>query len=144
MSTLSPKSDSHHYRRASRVARYAAPRLGMQPGAVEQLVKGHQAVHVRVAVLFEAALALGDYAFAATIAAPLDAVRAGATWTETPEQLLQQDTLADAGEDVARIAYLLNKTTENRNELLRRYRERAGVLSRVLSALEREQREARS
>ena len=134
----------HHYRTPSRLALYVAPRLGLRAGTVEQLIRGRNAVHMRTAMLYEAAIAVGDHALAAMIVAPLDAIRAGGQSTETPRELLEDDTKADAGEDSARVAYLLNPNADTRNELLRCCRNRAGWQARFLAALEREQREARA
>lgn len=133
-----------HYRRPSRVALYVAPGLGLRPGAVEQLMRGRDAVHIRTAALLDGALALSDHALAARILAPIRAVELGHPRTETPRDLLALDCQVDAGEDCARLAYLTHPTTETRNTLARLLRERAGVLCRVLAALEREQLEARA
>ncbi len=133
-----------HYRPPSRVAVYVAARVGLRPGAVEQLIRGRDAVHLRTAALLDGALALADFPLAARILAPIRSVEAGHGLTEQPRDLLALDCQVDAGEDCARLAYLANPTPENRNALARRCRERAGVLLRLLAALEREQLEARS
>lgn len=133
-----------HYRRPSRVAVYTAERCGVAPGTVEQWVRGRDAVHLRTAALLDGALALADYPLAARILAPIRAVEAGHPLTETPRELLALDCQVDAGEDCARLAYLTTPTPETRNTLSRVLRERAGVLCRILAALEREQVEARA
>lgn len=142
--TMRPDAPGSHYRRPSRVSRYCAKRLGIKPESVEQLVKGHDAVHIRTAVLIEGAILHGDHALVARILAPIEAARAGASSGESPAELLAADVAADSAEDCPRLEYLTSPTAESRNALLRRLRDRAGVLLRLIAALEREQREARA
>lgn len=146
MSTLSPQSARRHYRHPSRVALYAAPRLGLQPGAVEQLIHGHDACHIRTAVLYEAALFLGDHALAARIVAPIEGARArfAERSQETPADLIQSDTESDGREDGPRMAYVRCPSPVTRSALLRHLCTRAGTIHRLIAALEREQRDGRS
>jgi len=102
--------------RADPVAKYVAPRLGMRPGAVEQLMKQ---VNHRCAAIVAAFVALGDLErgerFVRPILTAWDGRQApplvAATW-----HLAQQ---ADAGEDVDELAYQLDPSDANLDRLIR-------------------------
>ena len=102
--------------RADPVARYVAPRLGMRPASVEQLMKQ---VNHRCAAIVAAFVALGDLErgerFVRPIVAAWDQRQApplvDATW-----HLAQQ---ADAGEEVAELAYQLDPSETNLDRLIR-------------------------
>ena len=77
MPTLPPGTRPRHSARPSRLAVYAAPKLGMRPGSVEQLIPGHSPLHERFATLVAAALEVGDANMVARLMAPIQAVLAG-------------------------------------------------------------------
>lgn len=104
--TVRPDPTARHYRRPSRVAIAAAPRLGMRPGSVEQLVHGHDQIHVRLAAIIEAAAALGDAAFIDRTLAPIDAARARLAVPALTPELIHQAQSSDAAEEVAESCYL--------------------------------------
>lgn len=144
-------SDPCHYRTPrgrtrtpSRVAQYVAQRTGQNPGTVEQTIHGRDPVHLAYARLLEAALVLGDERLVGHLLAPVEAVRAGASLHESPAELLQGDTVADASEDGPRMAFARENCAETRLALLRALRPRFTILARLIAALEREQRDGRA
>lgn len=116
--SLPTATNGRHYTPHDRVAAYVAPRLGMTPGSVEQLIRGRAAVNDRAAEIIKAFRALGDNERLERFVRPIfDAYEqreapplCSATW------MLAQE--ADASEDVAELRYQLEPTDQNLERLI--------------------------
>jgi len=102
--------------RADPVAKYVAPRLGMRPASVEQLMKQ---VNHRCAAIVSAFVALGDTERGERFIRPILAAwehRAAPPLCDAVIHLAQE---ADAAEDVAESDFLLDRSDANLDRLIR-------------------------
>ena len=83
------------------VARLVAPRLGMRPVSVEQLISGRANVFVRCAAIIDGFVALGDDLRLCKAMAPIDAALAKCLRPAFTPQLVRDESEADGAEDVA-------------------------------------------
>lgn len=114
--TVGQPNRRRHYRKPSRLAEYAAPRLGMRPQSVEQLLHGHSRIQDRYQVLLQAALATHDDQMLDVLLRPFECVE-GAPIDGGCE--LEAD-LADAAEDEAQAHYRADRSRDAARLLLRR------------------------
>lgn len=119
-----PTNGRRHYskRRAvapTRIAAYVAPKLGMEPGSVEQLIRGRAAVNIRCAAIIEGFIALGDQERLARFVAPLDAARAGVEAPPFCAATFQLAQDADGREESAETAYHTDPSDTNLDRYIR-------------------------
>lgn len=133
--TVTATAPRRHYRRPSRLAVYVAPQLGMQPGAVEQLIHGHDQIQVRFAALVAGALALDDRSIYAKLMAPVNAAHDRAPRLEEPAALRIAGE-ADALEEIAEVQYLTCRTPETRETFRRRIRDQISTSVALLRAMD--------
>ncbi len=101
------------------LGRYLAPRLGLKPLSVEALLRGPQAINLRVAAIITAFRALGDDERLARFWGPMARAyeqREAPPLVDATWHLAQQ---ADAGEDVDELAYQLDPSDAKLDRLIR-------------------------
>lgn len=116
--TVEPGTRRRHYRTPSRLAQYAAPRLGMRPQSVEQLLHGHHRIQDRYQVLLQAAIATHDDQMLDVLLRPFEAVEAATI--DGGENCELEADLADAAEDDAQARFRADRSRDAARLLLRR------------------------
>lgn len=135
--TVRPSAPAPHYAEPSRLAIAAAPRLGMQPKSVEQLIHGHDPIHERMGVLLAAAVGLHDDAMVARLMAPIDAALAGVRADGRQfEELIDEAERADCAEEMTTKEYLRTRSPEKLKDWRRRIRTEVGLKQRLLAEMD--------
>lgn len=141
MKTLSVERGTVTYRRRPGVLRQVAGDLGRTEGGVNQEIHGYQGVVKRLKRLLEKLVAFGGHVQARRIA---DDLRAVAYQQNPPPDVPASWNLAqeaDASEDMAELAYQLERTPQNRERLIR-WKEKAQQREDALLLLLYAEREA--
>lgn len=134
--TVQTPERRRHYRRPSRLAVDAARELGVRPGTVEQAIHGHDPVHLRFAAIVRAAVRLNDRNILAKLMRPVEEALGNLPAVEYSADLVLAYVRADAREDLARDAALVDGMTDAEAEAwdqrLGDVLARAGELRRAL------------
>ena len=133
------------YGREPRVTHYLAPRLGLSPGTVGQLMRGAHRVDLRYAAIADALLVLGDLDRLDRWLAPVRQVLDRVPVEPWSADLVKRTQLMDVAEDAAEADYHAAPTRENRRRFVdgvRKLRHACDVLIRSSEAEDAKEEDA--